>query len=113
MSCVLPDLYDHRSACVSGSSGTETLVADSSEEDGHGGELRTGDPALVSHGEGENNEENRKNEIKVWLKVIPSKVGLCLLHIQAGFEACQQRCQGTEVLPSLQKIRGKTNTSSS
>lgn len=64
---VEPDLYEHCSACIHCSSGTETLVADCSEEDGHSRKLRTGDPALIGHREGENDEENREDKIEVWL----------------------------------------------
>lgn len=62
---VPPDLYDHCSASIRCSSGAEALVADSSEEDGHSGELGTGDPSLVSYREGENDEENGHNKIEV------------------------------------------------
>lgn len=55
---VPPDLYDHCSACIRCSSGAEALVADSSEENGHSGELRTRDPTFVSYREGENYKEN-------------------------------------------------------
>ena len=98
---VLSNLYDHCPACIRRSSGAEALVADGSEEYGHSGEFRTGDPALISNREGENDEENGHNKVEVWFKVVPAKVGLCLLHIQAGFKTCQKRCQGSEVLPSL------------
>lgn len=60
-----PDLYHHCPACIRGSGGAEAHVADSSEEDGHSRELRTGDPALVSYREGENDEEDGQDEIEV------------------------------------------------
>lgn len=97
------DLYDHCLACVCCSSWAEALVADCSKEDSHCRELRTGNPVLVSHREGENNKEDREDKVEVWLKVVPAKVGLCLLHIKARFKTGQQGCQGSEVLPSLEK----------
>jgi len=60
------DLYDHGSPCVGGRHGTEAHVADDEEEDGHGGQLWTRDPHLVRYGEGENDEEDREDEIQVW-----------------------------------------------
>lgn len=63
--CAPPDLYDHCFTCIRRSGGAEALVADSSEEDGHSGELGTGDPALVSHREGENDEKNGQDKIEV------------------------------------------------
>lgn len=79
--CVPSDLYDHSFACIHHSTGAEAQVADSSKEDGHCRELRTGDPALVSYRERENDEEDREDKIEVRLEVIPAKVGLCLFHI--------------------------------
>ena len=84
-----PDLYDHRSPCVHGSSGAEALVADRGEEDGHGGELRTGDPAFVGYRERENDKEDGYDEIEIRLQVVPAEVGLCLLHIQPRLKTRQ------------------------
>lgn len=106
------DLYDDCPTCIGCSCWTKAVVTDSSEEDGHGGELRTRDPMMVSYGEGENDKENGKDEVKVWFQVVPAKVCLCLLHVKAGLEACQQRCEGSEVLPSLQKERDKKEVES-
>lgn len=63
--CVTSDLYEHRPACISCSGGTQALVADSGEEDGHSGELRTRDPAFVGYREGENHKENRQDKIEI------------------------------------------------
>lgn len=79
------------------------MVADSSKEDGHSRELRAGDPILVCYREGENYKEDGEDKIEVRFKVVPAKVCLCLLHIKARFKPCQQRCQGTKVLPGLEK----------
>lgn len=100
---VTPDLYDDCPTCICCSCRTKAVVADGSEEDGHSGELRTWDPTLVSYREGENDKENGKNKVKVWFQVVPAKVGLCLLHVKARLETRQQRCEGSEVLPGLQK----------
>lgn len=80
---------------------TEAVVTDGGEEDGHGGEFRTGDPLFISNREGENDKENGKDKIKVWFQIVPAKVCLCLLHVKARLEARQQRCEGSEVLPCL------------
>lgn len=106
------DLYDDCPTCIGCSCWTKAVVTDSSEEDGHGGELRTRDPMMVSYGEGENDKENGKDEVKVWFQVVPAKVCLCLLHVKTGLEARQQRCEGSEVLPSLQKERDKKDVES-
>lgn len=79
------------------------MVADSSKEDGHSRELRAGDPILVCYREGENYKEDGEDKVEVRFKVVPAKVCLCLLHIKARFKPCQQRCQGTKVLPGLEK----------
>lgn len=60
-----PHLYDNCPACICRSCRAKAVVADSSEEDGHSGELRARDPALVSYREGENDEENGQDEIEV------------------------------------------------
>lgn len=61
-----PDLYDDRLPCIGCSSSAKAIVADSSKENGHSGELGAQDPALVSHRKGENDEENRQDKIEVW-----------------------------------------------
>jgi len=96
-------LDEHCPACICCSSWAEASVADCSEKDGYGGELRTRNPFLVSNREGKNDKEDREDEIQVWLKVVPAKVVLCLLHIKARFKTCQQRSQSSEVLPSLEE----------
>lgn len=106
-------LDEHCSPCVRRSHGTEALVTDGRKEDGHRRELRTGDPALVSNGEGEYDEEDGDYKVEVWLEVIPAKVVLCLLNIQASIKAGQERCQRSKVLPGLSKqgeLRVKRNT---
>lgn len=97
----MPDLYDDCPTCIRCSCRTKTVVTNGSEEDGHSGELRTRDPVLVSYREGENDKENGKDKVKVRFQVVPAKVCLRLLHVKARFEARQQRCEGSEVLPSL------------
>ena len=62
---VVADLYDHCLLCRQSSHGAEAHVADSSEEYGYGGELRTGDPGFVCYREGENAEEDGEDEIEV------------------------------------------------
>lgn len=98
-------LYEHGSACVRCSSRTEAVVADSCEEDGHRGKLRTWNPFLVSYREGEDDEKDRNDKINILFEVVPANVGLCLLHIEARFKTCQQRRQGPEVLPGLEKVK--------
>lgn len=78
---VSSDLYDDCPACICSSCGAEAVVADSGEEDGHSGELRARDPALVSHWEGENDEEDGQDEVEVGFQIVPAKVGLCLFHV--------------------------------
>lgn len=95
------DLYDDCPTCIGCSRRTKTVVTDGSEEDGHGGELRTRDPMLVSYREGEYDKENGKDKVKVRFQVVPAKVRLCLFHVKTRLKTRQQRCEGSEVLPSL------------
>lgn len=97
------DLYNNCPACICCGIWAEAVVADSSKEDGHSRELRAGDPILVCYREGENYKEDGEDKIEVRFKVVPAKVCLCLLHIKARFKPCQQRRQGTKVLPGLEK----------
>ena len=63
---VTSDLYDHGPPCVGGRSRAQAQVTDDEEEDGHGGQLWTGDPDLVCYREGENDEEDGEDEVQVW-----------------------------------------------
>lgn len=99
------NLYDNCPACICSSCGAQAVVADGGEEDGHSGELRTRDPALVGYREGENNEGDRQDKVEVGFQIVPAKVGLCLLHIETRFETYQQRRQRTKVCPSLEVKR--------
>lgn len=98
-----PDLYDQCLSSIHCSSRPQAHVADGGKEDGHCGELRTRDPAFVSNREWENHKKDRDDKVEVLFQIVQAKVGLCLLHIQAGFKPSQQRRQGTEVLPRLEK----------
>lgn len=79
-------LCDDCPTCIRSSCGAQAVVADGGEEDGHSGEFRTRDPALIGYREGENNEEDRQDKVEVGFQIVPAKVGLCLLHVQTGFE---------------------------
>lgn len=98
-------LYEQCPACVCCCRGAQAVVAHCGEKDGHGGEFGTRDPFLISDGEGKNDKEDRKDEINVRFKVVPAKVGFCLLHVEAGLEASQERGQSSKVLPRLKRVK--------